>query len=94
MFFMYFHSYVVRHFHLRFITVLTWNPVVYIFVYVTDTPKLYKKYAETWVFVMFSGQWPPGKIYPVFILLGHHCFSKSILSILYGCIYIHKIYKN
>ena len=28
---------------------------------ITDAPKLYWKYVETWVFVAFSGQWPLGK---------------------------------
>ena len=31
------------------------------FVYIKDAPKLYLKYAETTVFVMFSGQGHQGK---------------------------------
>ena len=28
---------------------------------ITDTPKLWRKYVETWVFAAVSGQWPLGK---------------------------------
>ena len=28
---------------------------------ITDVPKLWRKYVETWVFVAVSGQWPLGK---------------------------------
>ena len=39
------------------------------FVDINNDPKLWWQYAETWVYVMFSHQWPLGKIYQGFILL-------------------------
>ena len=49
-----------RRFHWRIITILTQNPTVLMFVDITGAPKLWRKYAETWVFVSVSEQWPLG----------------------------------
>ena len=40
-----------------------------LFVYIQDARKCSRKYAETWIFVMFLGQWPQEKINPGFISL-------------------------
>ena len=42
------------------IVVLTYNPSVLMCVEITDAPKLYRKCAEMWAFVMVSGQWQLG----------------------------------
>ena len=43
-----------RHFLWRFITVWIYNLKVFMFMYVNVDLKLYRQYAETWVFEMFS----------------------------------------
>ena len=55
--FMYVRSGTHRHFHWRLIAVLTQSPTVLIFVDITITPKLSRKYLETWLFVVVSEQW-------------------------------------
>ena len=41
------------YFHWRFIAVLTRNPTVFMFVYISDAPKLWWQYSETWNFYAF-----------------------------------------
>ena len=50
-----------RHFRWRIIAVLPRGPTVLMFVDITSAPKLQRKYAETWVFVAVSEEWPLGK---------------------------------
>ena len=51
-----FEIWVHRHFRWRFITVLTYNPTDFMFIYINHDPKILRHYAETLVFVMFSRQ--------------------------------------
>ena len=54
MFSMFFQSGVPRHFLWRFIAVWIYNLTIFMFLYVNVDLKLYRQYAETWVFGMFS----------------------------------------
>ena len=71
---MYVQSGILSHFHWKFIAVLTQNPFAFMLVYINNashphpTPPPQQQYEETWIFVMFSEQWPPGNIYQGFIL--------------------------
>ena len=50
-----------RRFNWWIIAVLTLNPPVLMCMEITDAPKLWRKYVESWIFVAVLGQWPLGK---------------------------------
>ena len=52
---------------IRFILYETNIATAFVFVYINNARKLYRQYAETWVFVTLLRKWTSWKIYPAFI---------------------------
>ena len=57
--------------------------------YIKYTPKRRHRCSETWVFVMFSGQWPPRKMYPSFFATDYFSFFRfySHIMMMLSCYY-------
>ena len=77
MFSMFLHSGVPRHFLWRSIAVWMYNCTVFMFMYISVDLKLYRQYAETWVFGMFSYCVRQGKYILGWVIAGDSWHKKQ-----------------